>query len=82
VARAGEGQQGRARAAAGVQVTRGEGGSRRWSGGGSTAAARGEVVHRRQRRQSIAAHARGRRKEGGPKGLCGNIKNLRDPTIK
>jgi hypothetical protein len=34
VAHAGEGQQGRARVAAGVQVTRGEGGSRRWSSSG------------------------------------------------
>jgi hypothetical protein len=30
----GGGQQGRARAAGDVQATRGEGGSRRWSGGG------------------------------------------------
>jgi hypothetical protein len=32
MAHAGEGQQGRVRAAAGVQVMRGEGGSGRWSG--------------------------------------------------
>jgi hypothetical protein len=37
----GKGQQGRARAAAGVQVTRGEGGSRRWSGSGQHSGGRG-----------------------------------------
>jgi hypothetical protein len=47
VARAKQDSRGRARAAADVQATRGEGGNRRWSGGGSTAAARGGAVHRR-----------------------------------
>jgi hypothetical protein len=37
-------QQGRARAVADVEVTRGEGGSRRWSGSGQ----RGGALHRRQ----------------------------------
>jgi hypothetical protein len=65
MARAKQDSRGRARAAADVQATRGEGGSRRWSDGGSIAAARGGALHRRQRRQGGQRGARGRRRKGG-----------------
>jgi hypothetical protein len=44
MAHAGEGQQGRARVAAGAQVTRGEGGSRRWSGSVQHSGGRGSCT--------------------------------------
>jgi hypothetical protein len=76
------GQQGRARAAADIQVTRGEGGSRRWSGSGLHSGG-GEVLctggsEEQESRGVLEEEERG----GCPKGLCGNIKNLRDPTVK
>jgi hypothetical protein len=69
------GQQGRARAAADVQVTRGEGGSRRWSGSGLHSGGGEE-------QESRGVPEEEERRGGGLKGLCGNIKNLRDPTVK
>jgi hypothetical protein len=50
------------RAGIGERTTRGRRRSRRWSGGGR-AAARG-ALHRQQEKQSRAARARGRRREG------------------
>jgi hypothetical protein len=77
------GQQGRARAAADVQVTRGEGGSRRWSGSGLHSGG-GEVLCTggSEEQESRGVLEEEERRGGGPKGLCGNIKNLRDPTVK
>jgi hypothetical protein len=76
------GQQGRAKTAADIQVTHGEGGSRRWSGSGLHSGG-GEVLctgsSEEQRSRGVPEEEERR---GGPKGLCGNIKNLRDPTIK
>jgi hypothetical protein len=63
----GKGQQGRARAAADVQVTRGEGGSRRWSGSGQHSGGRGRctALAVEEAEQSRACQ---RKKGGGSEG--------------
>jgi hypothetical protein len=78
------GQQGRKQDRDRGRVTRGGRPRRRWSGSGGTAAAGGAALRRRLRGQSRGAEdARGRRKEGGgPRGLLGIFKNLKDPTVK
>jgi hypothetical protein len=76
------GLQGRARAAADVHATRGEGGSRRWSGS-CLHSGGGEVLYTSgSEEQGTEGCQRKKKGGGGPKGLCGNIKNLRDPTVK
>jgi hypothetical protein len=77
----GEGQQGRARAAGDVQATRGEGGSRRWSGGGLHSGD-GEVLctgGREGRGQRVPEEEEA---GGWSGGLFGNFKNLRDLSVK
>jgi hypothetical protein len=75
------GQQGRAREAADVQVTRGEGGSGRWSGSGLHSSG-GEVLCTGGSEEQESRGVPEEEERRGPKGLCGNIKNLRDPTVK
>jgi hypothetical protein len=75
--RGGEQSRGRER------TTRGGHPSRRWSGGGGRAAARGEALRRRQTGQNRAARARGRRRDGrGPKDLCAKLRDSKDLSIK
>jgi hypothetical protein len=76
------GQQGRARAAGDVQATRGEGGSRRWSGS-SLHSGGGEVLCTGDSGGGQGSSGVPEEEERkGSKGLCGNIKNLKDPTVK
>jgi hypothetical protein len=76
VARAKQDSRGRARAAADVQATRGEGGSRRWSGGGSSAAAKGGALHRRQRRQGGRGVPEEEERREGSEGLMCKTKRI------
>jgi hypothetical protein len=72
------GEQGRGRG----RGTRGSYPSRRWSGGGSTMAA-ARCSAPAAGGQSKVARARGRRREGmGLGGLFGNLRNLRDLSVK
>jgi hypothetical protein len=82
VAHAGEGRQGRARAAAGVQVTCGEGGSRRWSGNGQHSGGRGRCTTPTGEEAEQSRACQRKKKGGGPRGLFELFKNLRDPFIK
>jgi hypothetical protein len=61
------GQQGRARAAGDVHATRGEGGSRRWSGGGLHSGD-SEVLCTSGREGRGAEGCQRKKKEGGPGG--------------
>jgi hypothetical protein len=79
VAHAGEGQQGRARAAAGVQVTRGEGGSRRWSGSGQPSGGWGRCTAPAAKEAEQSRACQRKKNGGGPRGLFEIFKNLRDP---
>jgi hypothetical protein len=76
------GQQGRARAAADVHATRGEGGSRRWCGSGLHSGGREVLCTGGSEEQGSRGVPEEEERRGGPKGLWGNIKNLRDPTVK
>jgi hypothetical protein len=60
-----------------VQVTRGEGGSRRWSGSGLHSGG-GKVLctSGSEEQGSRGVPEEEERRGGGPKGLCGNIKIL------
>jgi hypothetical protein len=85
VARAQEGQGGKARAALGLGATRGVARSWRWRRGateaqhmaGETVLTPAAGVQRAKQR----SYQRRKKREGGPRGLKGKSKNLRDFTV-
>jgi hypothetical protein len=74
----GEGHQRRERSQDWGGATRGRRGSRRWSGDGGRAAARGRAL-RRQQKRNRAEHVLGEEKErgGGLEDLFEKLRNLR-----
>jgi hypothetical protein len=79
VARGGKGQQGRAGAAAGVQVTRGVCPSRRWRRGGARAAVGGADSRRQRGRVGVPEEEE---EGGGSEGLVCKNRKSRDLTVK
>jgi hypothetical protein len=59
-----------------------EGGSRRWSGSGLHSSSGEVLCTGGSEEQGSRGVPEEEERRGGPKGLCGNIKNLRDPTVK
>jgi hypothetical protein len=65
------------------KTTRGRRRSRRWSGDGGRAAARGRALCRQQKRSRVE-HMLGEEEEsgGGPEDWFVKTNNFRDPTVK
>jgi hypothetical protein len=81
MARTREGQEGGARAVAGVQVTRGVARSWRWRRGTAEARHMAGEAAASDMKQSRAECQRKKKRGGGPRDLLGICKNLMDLTV-